>query len=45
MALLGGGRRRSALAAEEVERERGGRRLLDLFANSKKYRCPTVKQK
>ena len=27
----------------EAERERGGRRLLGLFANSKKFRDPTVK--
>ena len=29
----------------EVETERGGRRLLGLFANSKKFRDPTVKLK
>jgi len=29
----------------EAERERGGRRLLGLFANSKKFRDPTVKLK
>ena len=42
---LGGGRRRSAPAAEEAERERGGRHRLDLFAISEKFRGPTVKQK
>ena len=42
---LGGGRRRSTPAAEEAERERGGRHRLDLFAISKKFRGPTVKQK
>ena len=29
----------------EAGRERGGRRLLGLFANSKKFRDPTVKLK
>ena len=29
----------------EAERERGGRRLLGLFANSKKFRDPTIKLK
>ena len=29
----------------EAERERSGRRLLGLFANSKKFRDPTVKLK
>ena len=38
-------RRRSAPTAGEAERERGGRRLLDLFAISEKSRDPTVKQK
>ena len=42
---LGGRRRRSVLAAEEAERERGGRHRLDLFAISEKFRGPTVKQK
>ena len=36
-------RRRSAPTAGEAERERGGRRLLDLFAISEKSRDPTVK--
>jgi len=36
-------RRRSAPTAGEAERERGGRRLLDLFAISEKSRGPTVK--
>jgi len=44
-AFLGGERRRSALAAEEAERERGGRQRLDLFAISEKFRGPTTKQK
>ena len=35
----------SAPTAGEAERERGGRRLLDLFAISEKSRDPTVKQK
>ena len=38
-------RRRSAPAAEEAERERGGRRELDYFAISEMFRGPTVKQK
>ena len=38
-------RRRSAPAAEEAERERGGRHRPDLFAISKKFRGPTIKQK
>ena len=38
-------RRRSAPTAGEAERERGGRRLLDLFVISEKSRGPTVKQK
>ena len=42
---LGGGRRRSAPAAEEAERERGGIHRLDLFAISEKFRGPIVKQK
>ena len=41
-ALLGGGRCRSAPAAEEAEKERGGRHKLDLFAISEKFRGPTV---
>ena len=44
-ALLGGGRHRFAPAAEEAERERGGKQQLDLFAISGKFRGPTVKQK
>ena len=44
-ALLGCGRRHSAPVAEEAERERGGRRELDYFAISEKFRGPTVKQK
>ena len=36
---------RSAPTAGEAERERGGRRLLDLFAISKKFRGSTIKQK
>ena len=32
-------------AAEEAERERGGRCRLDLFAISEKFRGPTIKQK
>ena len=35
----------SASAAEEAERERGGRHRLDLFAILEKFRGPTVKQK
>ena len=38
-------RRRSAPTAGEAERERGGRRLLDLFAIFEKSRDSTVKQK
>ena len=38
-------RRRSVPAAEEAERERGGRYRLDLFAILEKFRGPTVKQK
>ena len=38
-------RRRSAPTAGEAERERGGRRLLDLFAISEKSNGPTIKQK
>ena len=38
-------RRRSAPTEGEAERERGGRRLLDLFAISEKSRDPTIKQK
>ena len=41
-------RRRAALLSAdggEAKRERGGRRLLGLFANSKKFRDPTVKLK
>jgi len=49
----GGGLRPSSAAGgaalrrrqREAERERGGRRLLDLFAISEKFRGPTVKQK
>ena len=36
-------RRRSAPVAEEAEKERGGRRRLDWFANSEKFKGPTVK--
>ena len=36
---------RSAPTAGEAERERGGRRLLFLFAISEKSRDPTIKQK
>ena len=42
---LGGGWRRSAPAAKEVERERGGRHRLDLFAISEKFRGHTLEQK
>ena len=38
-------RRCSAPAAEEAERERGGRRQLDWFAISEKFRGPTIQQK
>ena len=41
---LNGGQRCSALAAEEAERERGGRHRLDLFAKSENFRGPTVKK-
>ena len=41
---LGSGRRRSAPAAEEAERERGGRHGLDLFAILEKFRGSTVKK-
>ena len=44
-ALLSGGQRRSAPARREAERERGGRRRLDWFANSEKFKGPTVKLK
>jgi len=44
-ALLGGGQRRLAPARREAERERGGRRRLDWFANSEKFKGPTVKLK
>ena len=43
-ALLSGGWCRSALAAEEAERERGGRRELDYFAISEKFKGPNVKK-
>ena len=45
VALLGGGQRCSALARREAERERGGRRRLDWFANSEKFKGPTIKLK
>ena len=38
-------RHRSAPTVGEAERERGGRRLLDLFAIFEKSRYPTIKQK
>ena len=44
-ALLGGRQPRSAPARREAERERGGRRRLDWFANSEKFKGPTVKLK
>ena len=44
-ALLGGGQRRSAPARREAERERGGRKRLDWFANFEKFKGPTVKIK
>ena len=45
MALLGGGQCRLVPARREAERERGGRRRLDWFANSKKFKGPIVKLK